>query len=192
MKWLFALVAVLAALAGAALWFANRPGSPATQGEVSPAQVEGKVIPAALLAAQFRSLDGRMRSLGQYQGKTIVLNFWATWCAPCREEMPGFERLQKRWGAQGVQFIGIAADEVHRVGGFAKDLKITYPLWTGEDGVTEMSRRLGNSKGVLPHTVIIDPSGKVLGAKVGAYPEAELEKLLQRISPKTPSTAAKS
>ena len=191
MKWLFALVGGLAVLAGAALWLANRPdrGWP---GEASPAQVEGMIVPAALLAAPFRALDGRTRSLGQYQGKTVVLNFWATWCAPCREEMPGFQRLQARWGAKGVQFIGISAEEVHKVGGFAKDLGITYPLWTGGDSVSEMSRRLGNSKGVLPHTVILDAAGKVIGGRVGAYPEAELEKILQRISPKLQATAPKS
>ncbi len=181
-RWLFAVVGLLAMLAGTALWLANRPPS------TVPAAVA--LAPGALMAASFRDLDGRARSLGEFQGKVVVLNFWATWCAPCREEMPGFERLQARWAARGVQFVGISNEDATRVSRFARPLGITYPLWTGGDEVSEMSRRLGNDRSVLPHTVVLDRSGNVAAVKAGAYLEGELEQLLVEISAKTHVTAA--
>jgi thiol-disulfide isomerase/thioredoxin len=177
MRWLFALVGALAALAGTALWLATRPASPG---------VTGTAVPGALLAATFKDLDGRARSLGEFQGKIVVLNFWATWCAPCREEMPGFQRLQARWADRGVQFVGVSNEDATRVAAFARGLGVTYPLWVGGDEVGEMSRRLGNRMGVLPHTVVLDRAGSSATARVGAYPEVDLDALLARISANMP------
>jgi len=173
MRWLFALVGVLAALAGTASWLATRPAPPV---------VAKAPAPGALMAATFRDLDGRPRSLGEFQGRVVVLNFWATWCAPCREEMPGFERLQERWKKTGAVFVGISAEDASKVSAFSRSLGVTYPLWTGGDEVGELSRRLGNSAGVLPHTVVFDPLGRVYDAKVGVYLEADLDRTLMRMS----------
>ncbi len=175
-RWLFAVVGLAAALAGTALWVANRPPSPRSDAEL--------LSPGALMAATFRDLDGRARSIGEFQGKVVVLNFWATWCAPCREEMPGFERLQSRWAGRGVQFVGVSNEDAAKVTLFARSLGITYPLWTGGDEVQEISRRLGNERSVLPYTVVLDPSGRVVAWRVGAYPEAELEATVRPIAPK--------
>jgi thiol-disulfide isomerase/thioredoxin len=183
MRWLFAIVGALAMLAGTALWLATRPPSASPVATLSP---------GALMAASFRDLEGGARSLGEFQGKVVVLNFWATWCAPCREEMPGFERLQARWRGRGVQFVGISNEEAPKVATFAKALAITYPLWTGGDEVAELSRRLGNEHGVLPHTVVLDPSGRVVKSRVGAYPESELAAVLAGISHQPPATSANS
>ena len=177
-RWLFSIVGILAMLAGTALWLANRPPAVAA------------LAPGALMAASFRDPEGRAHSLGEYQGKVVVLNFWATWCAPCREEMPGFERLQARWGSRGVQFIGVSSEDGAKVAQFARTLRITYPLWTGGDEVAELSKRLGNTLGVLPHTVVFEPDGGVATTRVGAYPEAELASVLERISAKKHVTTA--
>ena len=176
MRWIFAIVGVLAAAAGTALWLAMRPAAPALE----PATV----APAALMAASFTDLDGRKRSLGEFQGKVVVLNFWATWCAPCREEMPGFDRLQDEWAGR-VQFVGISPEEAGPVTSFARGLGIRYPLWTGGEQAMELSRRLGNRQGVLPHTVILDGSGTPADARVGAYPEAELRGVLRLLAAKS-------
>jgi thiol-disulfide isomerase/thioredoxin len=173
MRWLFALVGVLAALAGTASWLATRTPTPASTGALTP---------GALMAATFRDLDGRARSVGEFQGKVVVLNFWATWCAPCREEMPGFERLQARWAGRGVQFVGLSNEDAAKVAAFSRSLGITYPLWVGGDEVGELTRRLGNGRGVLPHTVVLAPSGAAVVSRVGAYPEAALETELQKIT----------
>jgi thiol-disulfide isomerase/thioredoxin len=177
MRWIFALVGALAALAGGALWYAMRPPAPASEA------VAMAVAPAALLAAAFTDLEGRKRSLGEFQGRVVVLNFWATWCAPCREEMPGFDRLQAQWEGR-VQFVGVSAEEPAKVAPFARALGIRYPLWVGGDEVGELSRRLGNRRGVLPHTVVLDPSGGVITGRVGAYKEAELQEKLREFMEK--------
>jgi thiol-disulfide isomerase/thioredoxin len=176
MRWIFAIVGALAAAAGTALWLATRPDAPAL-GPVT-------VAPAALMAATFTDLDGRKRSLGEFQGKVVVLNFWATWCAPCREEMPGFDRLQAEWGGR-AQFVGISPEEAGPVTSFARSLGIRYPLWIGSDEVMELSRRLGNRRGVLPHTVILDAAGGVSDARVGAYPEGALRNKLTQLNGKS-------
>jgi thiol-disulfide isomerase/thioredoxin len=173
-KAVFAAVGVLALAAGTALWFGTRAPAPA-------ATAVGIAAPA-LYAATFADTDGRPKALGQYQGTLLVLNFWATWCAPCREEMPAFKRLQARWAGRGVQFVGLANEEPRRVEKFGQELGINYPLLVGGDEVGDLSKRLGNRLGVLPHTVIVDRNGGVIESRVGPYSEAALEKQLAEIA----------
>lgn len=176
-RWLFTAVGALAVLAGGTLWFAMRV--PAN----SPGAVE--ISPAAVFAASFSDAAGKPQSLGQFQGKIVVLNFWATWCAPCREEMPAFVRLQSRWAGRGVQFVGLADEEPDKVARFGRSLGINYPLWTGGQQVSELSRRLGNRLGVLPHTVILGTQGERLEARVGPYSEAQMEERLLALAGKS-------
>jgi thiol-disulfide isomerase/thioredoxin len=164
----FAAAGILALLAGGGLWLAAR----------APAQAIAEVAPSALFAATFTDTEGKAQSLGHYQGRILVINFWATWCGPCREEMPAFKRLQDRWAGRGVQFVGLANEEPLRVERFGRDLGITYPLWVGGDEVGELSRRLGNHRSVLPYTVLVDPNGRVVETKVGPYSEADLDRKL--------------
>ena len=175
-RWFFTVVGFLAMAAGATLWLAGRPAPPST-GPTS-------VAPAALYAASFEDESGQRQPLGRFQGRLLVLNFWATWCGPCREEMPGFARLQQRWGDRGVQFVGLSAEGRETVVRFGRELSIPYPLWTGGNDVGELSRRLGNRLGVLPHTAIISPLGEVLEVRAGTYTEAELERRLAAFAPK--------
>lgn len=163
----FAGVALLAALAGTALWLGERSTLP------TPKAPEA-IAPTALYAATFRDGAGQSQSLGQYQGRLLVLNFWATWCAPCREEMPAFSRLSQRWAGRGVQFVGLSSEAPEVVARFAREVPVAYPLWTGDEA-DPLGRRLGNRLGVLPYTAILDPSGKVLEVRVGPYTEAELD-----------------
>jgi thiol-disulfide isomerase/thioredoxin len=174
LRWVFGGIAVLATLAGTALWLGTRSEAPTTAGiEVSP---------AAILAAAFADTDGAAASLGRFQGKVMVVNFWATWCAPCREEMPAFERLQARWAPRGVQFVGLSSEEPAPVRRFARDVHVSYPLWVGGDEVGTLARRLGNRLGVLPFTVLLDRQGRVLDRKVGPYTESALDARLAEIS----------
>ena len=173
-RWVFAAVAILALAAGSVLWYAGRPAAPVAT-----------IAPAALYAAGFRDLQGASQPLGQFQGRLLVLNFWATWCGPCREEMPAFERLHARWKTRGVAFVGVSAEDPALVARFARGLGVTYPLWVGGDEVGELSRRLGNRLGVLPYTAIIGPAGELLEVKVGPYTEAQLDQRLSQFAPKS-------
>ena len=179
-RFVFAGVGVLAFLAGAALWL----GSRATPSARLPAPSAAEASPAVIYAASFSDAEGRKRSLGAFQGKVLVVNFWATWCAPCREEMPAFARLQARWGGRGVQFVGLANDEGAKVQRFGAELAINYPLWTGGQDVSDFSRRLGNRLGVLPHTVILDPQGGVVESRIGVFSESALEQRLALLAGK--------
>jgi len=172
----FAGVGVLAALAGTSLWLASIPAPPP-----QPKAEAVEAAPAAVMAAKFTDLDGNSRVLGQLSGKVIVVNFWATWCTPCLEEMPGFARLQARWESRGVRFVGLANDDPVKVKTFGEKLAINYPLWTGDAAVMDLSRRLGNRIGVLPHTVLIDGDGKVIESRIGVYAEDKLEARLAEI-----------
>ena len=177
-RWIFAGVALLALLAGLALWLA---------GDESPRTGTPEIAPAALYAATFKDPSGAPQSLGRFEGKVVVLNFWATWCAPCREEMPGFARLQARWGSRGVQFVGLANDDPARVARFAQELSIDYPLLVGGADVDELARRLGDLDGVLPYTVVLGPHGAVLKQKAGAYTASALDTILAAAVPPSPS-----
>lgn len=124
-------------------------------------------------------LAGRPQPLRQWQGKLLVLNFWAPWCPPCREEIPGFIRLQQEYGGQGVQFVGIALDSADRVRSFARQVGIPYPLLLGDAGAAELGRAAGNRLGGLPYTVVFDRQGNPTATLTGGVDASRLEALLK-------------
>ncbi len=123
---------------------------------------------------------GERQTLAQWRGKILVVNFWATWCPPCREEMPYFSRLHTDYAAQGVQFVGIAVDSAEAVSTFAARTPVTYPLLVGGPGIIELSAELGNQAAGLPFTLILDRNAEPVATRIGRLPEAELENLLRR------------
>jgi thiol-disulfide isomerase/thioredoxin len=131
-----------------------------------------------VFAARLAGLDGATLTLEQWRGKVLVVNFWATWCAPCREEIPEFIKFQSAYDARGVQFIGIAVDTAERVAVYAKEMGINYPLLVGGLETMELARELGDRAGVLPFSLVIDRSGRVAGTTVGILKPEKLEKML--------------
>jgi thiol-disulfide isomerase/thioredoxin len=142
------------------------------------------VTPGVIYTASFNDVDGKSQSLGQWQKKLLVINFWATWCAPCKEEMPIFAKLQQRLGSNGVQFIGIAADSRLNVVNFSQKTPVGYPLYPSESGAIDFSKRLGNRLGLLPHTVVVAPGGEVVYAKLGQIVEGDFATILLQHLPK--------
>lgn len=134
----------------------------------------------AILESRLATLDGTMRTLGaEYRGRILVINYWATWCAPCREEIPMFVRLQRELSGNGVQFIGIAVDQADKVRDFSKEFGINYPLFIGGIDAIELSRKAGNRAGVLPYTLVLDRSGVIRASLVGELNEARVRGELQ-------------
>ena len=142
---------------------------------VNPAAVR------ALLAAPLRDLKGGSQTLQSWRGRVLVVNFWATWCAPCRVEIPEFVRLQGRYGPQGLQFVGIAFDQPQPVEDFAREFRINYPLLIGGLDTMALMRECGNRSGVLPYSVMLDRQGNIAGRHSGVLTQAKLVSVIGRL-----------
>jgi thiol-disulfide isomerase/thioredoxin len=123
-------------------------------------------------------LAGKPRRLDEWQGRVLVCNFWATWCAPCREEIPMLMLERAKYEKSGLEIVGIAIDNVAKVGEFATSLKITYPILLAEANGLDLMRKLGNGAGGLPYTVIADRRGALVHRKLGAMTQADLDEIL--------------
>lgn len=120
-----------------------------------------------LLAKSMKDTDGRLQSLSQWKNKVLIVNFWATWCAPCVQEMPELSALQPEIAPANIQIIGIGIDSATNIAEFASKYKITYPLYVGGLDASELSRQLGNQAGGLPFTILIGRDGKVKKTYLG-------------------------
>lgn len=129
-------------------------------------------------------LKGQPQALGQWRGKVLVVNYWATWCPPCLEEMPAFSRLQDKYRDKDVQFVGISIDNAAKIVEFQKTTPVSYPLLIGDIGVMENSAALGNTRQALPFTAVFDRQGRLSSTKLGRFAEADLEReLIELMSP---------
>lgn len=133
----------------------------------------------ALLAMTLPDLEGRPQPLAQWPGKILVINYWATWCPPCIEEMPIFSRLQDRYAAAGVQFVGIGMDEPEKMQAFVRKSPVSYPLLVG--GTSSGGNPALKLKG-MPYTVVVGRDGKVVFSRYGGLDEASLEPVLRQLS----------
>lgn len=133
---------------------------------------------ARLMAMRLPDLDNKPQSIEQWRGKVVVVNFWATWCAPCREEIPVLVRLQEQLRDRGLQFVGIAIDHADKVRPYAAELRMNFPVLIGGVDAIDLTRKLGNRAAVLPYTVVIDRQGRVAAVEIGAAKESKLSALL--------------
>jgi peroxiredoxin len=135
--------------------------------------------PAATTDFALRDLAGKTHSLASWRGKVVLLNFWATWCPPCRREIPLFIDLQRRYESQGLQIVGISIDNPEAVARYWQEMKINYPLLIADETTYELMAAYGNRQGGLPYSVLIAADGQIAGVKIGAYHRAELEAALK-------------
>jgi cytochrome c biogenesis protein CcmG/thiol:disulfide interchange protein DsbE len=174
LKYVWIVLAVAAVVAGYYLFGRSELKATSALKPALPASEVAGAAPAFTLT----NLDGKSVSLADFRGKVVVLDFWATWCPPCKREIPDFIDLQKEYGSQGVQIVGIALDEPDKVQAFARQNGMNYPVLLGSD---EVSMRYGGIEGI-PTTFIIDKSGKIVDKFEGFRPrqvfETEIKKLL--------------
>jgi peroxiredoxin len=124
------------------------------------------------------ALDGKTMRLSDFRGKAVLLNFWATWCGPCKIEMPWLVDLQKQYGAQGLQIVGVAMDDASKedIAKFASDMGVNYPILIGKEAV-------GNDYGgvpALPETFVIARDGKIVDKIIGIRGKAEFEDVIKK------------
>ena len=130
-----------------------------------------------VFAASFKDLEGKPQPLRQWRGRVLVLNFWAPWCLPCREEIPDFIKLQEKYRDRGLMFIGVALDDSAKVRVSADEMGINYTILLGEMDAADMAGKIGNEVGGIPFTVVIDRSGKIVASKVGKMNLSRLEEI---------------
>jgi len=125
-----------------------------------------------------QSLDGKTMRLSDFRGKAVLLNFWATWCGPCKIEMPWFVELQNQYAAQGFQIVGVAMDDASKedISKFAKDMGVNYPILIGKESV-------GDEYGgvpALPESFLIGRDGKIVDKILGLRGKAEIEDAIKK------------
>ena len=164
--WIVVVLAIAVMLVSAP-YLANRAGL--AKSRPSQNEMRGKPAPEFSL----ESLQGNTVHLADYRGKAVLLNFWATWCQPCKIEMPWFEELQKEYGPQGLQVVGIAMDDASKedIAKFAKQMGVNYPILLGKESVGD---EYGGVQ-FLPSTFFIDRDGKIVDRIFGLKSRSEIE-----------------
>jgi len=165
-----AALGVLAALAALGLYRQFGPDAAGPSTSHTAAQ--------QLPAFAFADLDGHMRRSTEWGDRILVINFWATWCPPCRRELPVFAELQSAYAGRGVQFLAIAIDDADAVRDFVAKHPFNFPVLLGEDAAVTLAKHLGNRVASLPYTVVVDRGGAVRARHVGEYRRNDLEQTL--------------
>ena len=123
-------------------------------------------------------LSGNQHNISEWRGKILIINFWATWCPPCRKEIPEFIALQEQYSAKGVQFIGVALEEQKPVAEYASSAHINYPILIGEyDGIT-LANQLGNSVGAIPYTIVVNQQGQIIHRHPGEFSKTQILEII--------------
>lgn len=180
---IMALAASLSVLAG---FFLARTLS-TTEPEIArvslPVQQATSIDMTGLRRPDFSLADltGRVRAVNEWDGQVLAINFWASWCSPCLQEIPELVDLQTRYGEKGLQVIGIALQKPEELGEFVREYKMNYPVLAGEEAVIEIAQSYGNTIGALPYTAIINRKGDIVFVKAGPVTGAEVESVIRTL-----------
>lgn len=179
-SWILGLLAIVVAL----MITAPRFLKPRHPSGLPTTAVAGHVAPDF----ELKDVNGKMVKLSDFRGKAVVLNFWATWCPPCKVEIPWFEDLQDKYGSQGLAIVGVALDDAsdEDIAEFAKEMKMNYPVLIGKEETSDLYGGVDS----LPTTFYIDRSGKIMSSVPGLVDRREIEaNIVKALNSKVESAA---
>ncbi len=133
----------------------------------------------AFFANSWQTPNGKTVNTQEWQGKVLVVNFWASWCPPCVEEMPTLDKLQQEFLQQNVLFVGIGIDSPSNIREFLSKTPVDYPIVIGGLEGSNLSKQMGNSQGALPYTIIINSKGKAIYSKLGKISEDDVRSAIK-------------
>jgi thiol-disulfide isomerase/thioredoxin len=145
---------------------------------VAPGESASPRIPEHLPEFSLGGRTGKPTSITTWRGKSLIINFWATWCAPCRHEIPLLQSIRREWLDRNLEVVGIAVDYRDKVVAYADELKISYPLLIGEDDALDVARALGVDSPAFPFTVFTDQRGEVVALYVGELHKVQVDLIL--------------
>jgi len=146
---------------------------------IIPKAVNNKVIGKHRPDFQLTDTENAQRSINEWDGKVLLVNFWATWCPPCKKEMPAFIELQEQYETQGFQVIGVALDDMDSVTDFGDTLGVNYPLLIAEYAGIDLARQYGNNIGALPFSAFVGRDGKIMLTKTGELSKKQVEDIIK-------------
>jgi thiol-disulfide isomerase/thioredoxin len=175
----YALIAVLAAAAGFGIYrFGLAPQTAPPEVEAPVARAEPGGLPEVLPEFVLTDREGEPRSIQSWPGKSMIVNFWATWCAPCRREIPLLKQIQNEHGDEGFQVVGIAVDFRDDVLEYADEMGINYPLLIGEQDGLDAVAKFGLPAAGFPFTVFTDTQSRIVLTHLGEITESQSKVLL--------------
>jgi thiol-disulfide isomerase/thioredoxin len=177
-KLAIAALGIGTAIAGAASYVAFEQRTQHAAPPPAPAESRPVVLASQVPEFRLADRDGTLRSPADWPGKSLIVNFWATWCAPCRREIPLLGELQQQYGPAGFQVIGIAADYRDKVVAYADEAKIAYPLLIGEQDALDAAAAFGIQVVGFPFTVFADAKGRIITCHVGELTRPLAEAIL--------------
>jgi thiol-disulfide isomerase/thioredoxin len=174
----FILVIVIAGGAGFGLQRYLQQGEHELPAEM-PTATTSKVIGQMRPGFEIADTEGKLRNISEWNDQVLLVNFWATWCPPCKKEMPAFIELQEQYAEQGFKVIGIALDDQQSVQDFADTIGVNYPLLIAEYDGIDLSRSYGNQVGALPYSAFVDRQGKVVSTHMGELSKTQVEEIIK-------------
>lgn len=143
--------------------------------------LHGKSDATALLSQPLADLDGRVTRLRDWPSPVLLVNFWATWCAPCREEIPLLVAAKRQYAANAFEIAGIGFDDAAKLRQFASTYGITYPVLVGPPETPDLLQALGDNAAALPYSVLLDRKRRIAYRKLGAWSKSELEREIKAL-----------
>jgi thiol-disulfide isomerase/thioredoxin len=174
------IIAIVCAIAGSLFFFGQNPevAEPVAVA-VEPAVAEESAAEAIQVSFELDGLDGNKRQFSEWDGKHRIINFWATWCAPCRREIPLLKAFQEQHGADDFQVIGIAVEFPEPVIAYAEETQFNYPILVGEQDAMAVAESSGISFIGLPFTMVVAKDGTLVGAHMGEVHQQHLDDIVR-------------